>query len=346
MEIARLVSVTDLIALTRTSKATRNAFFELYELRIDLRLKLSRYFPEPDLLLQQMRYGYVVIGGSRAVSMVWDYATNKSSDWNFYATWDTAPAFGQHLRDVQGLKWADPVRSELLSGFSKMEIAHMKGPNVKVTVTTPAETNKQPILKMIGKGFLTPLNCFSTVDATFIGYPELTLNNTMIFRKESKSAGRDQRHRAREREITSHYLENGFRLITEKELVGAQKRHDEMLAQRGKVNVRFESPSLSKNSAVPIKIMHKPYEDNPKQVTAALLGSISRIREHNYRYIDFLPPVWIERTWTKMNPTFKQDRTLLIKAPGQGMDSFIERAGVHITIALNEKKDVADDRGQ
>ncbi|KAF3938681.1 hypothetical protein ABW19_dt0207131 [Dactylella cylindrospora] len=337
VEIGRHLSVTDLIALTRSSHITRAAFYCCYDLRIDLRLKLSRYFKDAEALLNSMRKHCAVIGGSRAVSMIWDGVAGDSSDWNFFVPQHHFSSFVTELRDSQGLtRQAGKTRLQVLwlrnMSFEWCRLVpcnteDLGGKRVSVMVAMAPRFGSE-IPSIIGKCFMTALNCFSCVDATFIGYPEFTLNKTIVVRRDGRYTGDGERHPPeywqKQKDILTRYVEQGWNIVDAKLINGLRASQPKECTTRRSSVIRKRKPYW--NNATPIKILHKQH-DSHSQITGADFGNLLKIREEQYRFVNFLPPVWTERTWAKLEPTFKIDPTsMAAKAPGQGMDSFIERS--------------------
>ncbi|KAF3904656.1 hypothetical protein ABW21_db0207352 [Orbilia brochopaga] len=318
-EIAKNVSTIDLIALTRTSKVTRAGFYDEYFRRVNLRLKLSKDFKDPDALLWAMRTFKVIITGPRAVSMIWEDAVpDWYWHWEFMVTEENLHFFSLHLKWCQGIRWVlgpedDKARdiSYKWHGFANDKIW------IYVKVLTSA--NKHPITQMVGKSSLTVLNCFTSVDATFIGYPEFTLNKLMLnrvssFKKEYSDKG-DYAERFEDK--IKFWEDRGFILIPEDVM------KQELI---GRAAEELHSLYAKNQCTVPIKIMHKPYLTT-RQQTEKQLGTLIKIREEKYRYVNSLPQIWVDRTWMKMRPTFKLDPTKSgSKARGQDMSSWMAKA--------------------
>ncbi|KAK6338110.1 hypothetical protein TWF696_001581 [Orbilia brochopaga] len=317
-EISKNLNTVDLIALTRTSKATRAAFYDPYFMRVNLRLKLSRYFKDPDALLRVMRALKVIISGPRAVSMIWEDAVAEDyNHWEFMVTVRNFDWLRHHLVSWQGLDWVmgpeyDRARDVLY------EWTAFEDDKVFLYVKVLISDNKFPITQMIGKHFLTVLNCFSSVDSTFVAYPEFTLNKLMVKRISSKREYKTEHLLIPQHDEKIRYWQGkGFTLIPK--IVMKQ-------ASTGPAVGEPRYLHLNNQCTSPIKIMHKPYYTKHQQ-TEVQLGTMVKIREEKYRYVDFLPQLWIERTWMKMRPTFKIDPTSLeSKAKGQDMMSWLYHA--------------------
>ncbi|EPS40065.1 hypothetical protein H072_6172 [Dactylellina haptotyla CBS 200.50] len=324
--IAKCLSVTDLIALSWSSKKLREAFYPVYQQRVDLRLKLSRNFKDPDALIKCMRDQKVVIGGNRSISFIWDDVIPQNcKKWEFYVLLEVDDIFRDHLKNKQGLTELPDVHHDTVRDTA-FEWLQLEGDNVDVTVNILTSRNPYPITQIIGKYYLTILNCFSSADTTFIAYPEFTLNKLIAEREESNKVeyalNRD-RYNKHNTGIIEGYLALGFTKVDKVQLRKAMVGRPNSSYRFGGLCAPTKNPSAS-----PIKIMHKRQDrKRPKQLTEVELGVVARIRAQKYRYVDFLPPVWIPQSWTKMRPTHRIDPTdVASKAKGQGMGVWMERA--------------------
>ncbi|EWC47876.1 hypothetical protein DRE_02758 [Drechslerella stenobrocha 248] len=264
-----------------------------------------------------MRDHRVVIGGKRAVAMVWDGIVDVGAkDWEFYVIEKEFDDFKKHLLDVQSLLSTGGVRENSIRGIP-FEQTEFEGPNVQLTVNILTSKNEHPITQLFGKFFLTVLNCFASVDSTFVAYPEFTLNKVMAVRediaKDELRAGSPSY--LKNQAILKEYLDRGFTLVSK-----------EQIKKNAAAGEMERCPYPKNPSTSPIKIVHKPYR-RKFQLTEKHLGTISKIRERKYEYADFIAPVWIQRSWVKTRPTFKIDQTSVeSQMPGQGYESWVKQS--------------------
>ncbi|KAK6540505.1 hypothetical protein TWF694_009295 [Orbilia ellipsospora] len=323
-QIGRLLPVSDLLALNWTSHTTRAAFHPVYARRVDLRLKLSQTFKDPDAMIKCMRKQKAVIGGNRSISFIWDDIVDpKATEWQFYVLPDYKCVFEDHLVSVQGLVELPEAHQDSVRDTA-FEWRKFQGDGADVIVNTLWSNSAYPITQIIGKYYLTILNCFSSVDCTFIGYPEFTLNR-IIAERESSNKVEYKLNRARwfdehHRGLVQSYLDLGFTKVDRFKLREAMHGPPNLeLRNRGYRPIK--NPSID-----PIKIMHKLPKKRRRQLTEVDLGVIVKIRPEKYWYVDFLPKLWIPRSWTKMRPSDTIDReSYSSKAAGQSLDDWYDK---------------------
>ncbi|KAF3912387.1 hypothetical protein AA313_de0209000 [Arthrobotrys entomopaga] len=323
-KIGRLLPVSDLIALNWTSNTMRAAFHPVYVRRVDLRLKLSHTFKDPDAMIKCMRRQKAVFGGNRSVSFIWDDISDpKTTEWQFYVLPEYKAGFEAHLVAIQGMVELPEVHQGSVRDVA-FEWRKYQGDGADVIVNTLSHKNRYPITQIIGKYSLTILNCFSSVDCTFVGYPEFTFNRIFAERISSKKVelklNGARYSDEQQRRLVQSYLDLGFtqvdRLTLRDAMHGAPYLHLETKTSRA-----VKNPSVE-----PVKIMHKLPKKRRSQLTEVDLGVVAKIRPEKYWYIDFLPKFWMPRSWVKMQPSDKIDRECYsTKCRGQSLTDWYEK---------------------